>query len=74
MVQGSGIVNPTGLGRWSGVTLEGKSGLFLSMITVYRVCEGSIRQAPIGSALVREHEYYRQKGEQSPQPRQRVLK
>ena len=60
MVQGHGIVDPTGLGRWSGLTLEGKGGSKLSIITVYRVCEGSVRHAPIGSALVREHEYYRQ--------------
>ncbi len=72
-VQGQGIVDPTGLGRWSGVTLEGKGRNALSIVTAYRVCEGSIRQAPIGSALVREHEFYRNKGEQSPQPRQRIL-
>ena len=72
-VQGSGISDPTGLGRWSGITLEGKGGSTLSLLTVYRVCEGSVRQAPLGSALVREHEYYRRQGEVSPQPRQRIL-
>ena len=72
-VQSHGIVDPTGLGRWSGVTLEGKGGNVLSIVTAYRVCEGSVRHAPIGSALVREHEFYRNKGEKSPQPRQRFL-
>ena len=72
-VHNQGIYDPTGLGRWSGITLEGKGGNVLSIITAYRVCEGSIRQAPIGSAVVREHEFYRNKGEKSPQPRQRFL-
>ena len=45
----------------------------LSIITAYRVCKGSIRQAPVGSAMVREHEFYRNQGEATPQPRQRFL-
>jgi hypothetical protein len=72
-VQGQGIQDPTDLGRWSGITLEGKGGAVLSIITVNRICEGSVRQAPLGSALVREHEYYRQQGEILPQPRNRIL-
>ena len=53
------LSDTTGLGRWSGVTLSGRSGLRLTIITAYRVCSGTPRTASLGSALVREYEYLR---------------
>ena len=68
------LSDTTGLGRWSGVTLSGRNGLRLSIITAYRVCSGTPRTAPLGSALVREYEYLRSQP-QTPiiTPRQSIL-
>lgn len=41
MAYGNEIVDPTGLGRWSGTTICGKDNKQLSVITAYRVCPGS---------------------------------
>lgn len=60
MSHGGHIIDPTGLGRWSGHTLQGKSNSFLSIITAYRVCSGSIGNSPIGSAFSREYKHLRQ--------------
>ena len=42
-VKGSDITDPAGLGRWSGVSLEGTNSKKLSIITAYRVCSDSPR-------------------------------
>ena len=55
-VSGKDIQDPSGLGRWSGVTLEGNHGQKLSILTTYRVCKGSIKSASLGSAFAREHQ------------------
>ena len=72
-VSGSPITDPTGLGRWSGITLEGRRSQKLSVITAYRTCDGSISTAPHGSTFHREYTYYKDQGEASPQPRRRFL-
>ena len=72
-VQGDALQDPTGLGRWCGMTFEGKGTSFMSVLTAYRVCEGSITNASIGRAHHREYEYFRSKGENAPQPRTRFL-
>ena len=54
-ISGPDIQDPSGLGRWSGVTLSGKYYQHLTIITAYRVCSGSIRTASLGSAFAREH-------------------
>jgi hypothetical protein len=38
---GHDIQDPTGLGRWSGLTFRGKHDNALSIITAYRTCSGS---------------------------------
>jgi hypothetical protein len=58
----NGTVNlsdTSGLGRWSGIPLMGKDQTCLAIITAYRICSGSPRTAPLGSAFLRQHEYYR---------------
>jgi hypothetical protein len=57
-VSGSDIQDSSGLGRWCGVTLSGKSSQRLTIITAYRVCSGSIRTASLGSAFAREHQFF----------------
>lgn len=37
-VQNPLLLDPTGLGRWCGMTFEGKAGRMFSVITGYRVC------------------------------------
>ena len=74
-VHGGNIIDDTGLGRWSGVTLIGKESQKLSIITAYRVCSGSIRSAPLGSSFAREYEYFRaSQSLQSPNPRRLFLR
>ena len=74
-VHGPGIVDPSGLGRWTGATLTGSEGQQLSIITAYRVCSGSIRSAPIGSAFAREYEFFRSSQSlQAPNPRRLFLR
>ena len=70
---GNSIQDPTGLGRWSGFTLEGKKAQHLSVITAYRVCETAISISTMGSAYHREYHYYQEKGDIRPQPRKRFL-
>ena len=58
-ILGSDIVDPTGLGRWSGITLRGKHDNVLHIISAYRTCDGSRQTASLGSTYHREAEYYR---------------
>lgn len=53
------LQDPTGLGRWSGISFMGCDNSCLSIITAYRVCSGSPRTAPLGSAFLREYDYFR---------------
>ena len=71
---GSLIMDPTGLGRWSGVSIRGTESRFLSIITAYRPCNGTIRTAPIGSTFNREYEYHKSNGINGPRPRQIFLR
>jgi hypothetical protein len=73
MVQGEPITDPSGLGRWSGLTLRGKNNSHLSVITAYRVCKGSMQTSPIGSSFACEYEYHQLQGEKCPQPRKQLL-
>ena len=59
-IHGSNIVDPSGLGRWSGVTLCGSNAQKLTIITGYIVCSGSIKTAPLGSAFAREYNHFQQ--------------
>jgi hypothetical protein len=57
-VCGSDILDATGLGRWSGLTLSGLDGKKLAIITAYWVCSGSPKTEPIGSSFLREYEFF----------------
>ncbi|KAI2508454.1 hypothetical protein MHU86_5981 [Fragilaria crotonensis] len=72
-VAGPNIIDPTGLGRWSGVTLEGTQSRKLSIITAYRVCQGSPQSAPLGSSFLREYEFFRERTGTSVNPRRQFL-
>jgi hypothetical protein len=72
-VGGSDILDATGLGRWSGITLEGSDGKKISIITAYRVCSGSPQTAPIGSSFLREYEFFRENKYNSLNPRRLFL-
>lgn len=62
-IHGLPINDPTGLGRWSGITFQGKLGTLITMITGYRTCSGSIRTSPLGSTFIREHTHFQKIGE-----------
>ena len=64
----------TGLGRWHGVTISGKHGQKLTILTAYRVCAGSVKTATMGSAYYREHEYFSQQNYKSVNPRRLFLR
>jgi hypothetical protein len=68
MAYGNDISDPTGLGRWSGQTFCGKDQKVFSVITVYRVCKGTIANSNIGSAFSREYEHFRSKNMKAPPP------
>ena len=70
---GQNIVDSTGLGRWSGVTIEGTGGCRLSIKTAYRVCNGSPSTAPLGSSFLREYEFLRSIKANSLNPRRQLL-
>ena len=72
-VCGGNIVDETGLARWSGITLEGTAGRKLSIIAAYRVCSGSPATAPLGSAFLREYEYFRERNYSIINPRRNFL-
>ena len=74
LANSNAIQDPTGLGRWSGMTFRGKDDTNLSIITLYRVCRGSITTAPIGSSFNREFNYFRDRQEHSLNPRTHVLR
>jgi hypothetical protein len=57
MALGDDIRDPTGLGRWSGQTYRAKDYKVFTVITVYRVCTGSIATLSVGSAFSREYEH-----------------
>jgi endonuclease/exonuclease/phosphatase family metal-dependent hydrolase len=66
---GPPIRDPTGLGRWCGITIRGKHGNLLTIITAYRVCNGHIHTAPLGSSFAREYVFLKQSGDSRPNPR-----
>jgi hypothetical protein len=75
-VFGSDIQDQTGLGRWSGMSLRGKHGNILSVITAYRTCAGSRQSASLGSTFHREADYFKWRTEggcNPPNPRQMFL-
>ncbi len=72
-IHGIHITDETGLGRWSGLTFQGKLGTELTMITGYRTCNGSIKTSPLGSTYIREYTYFKNKGEKTPNPRKHFI-
>ena len=70
---GKDIQDPTGLGRWSGLTIRGKHDNVLSILTAYRTCNGSRHTAPLGSVFHRETEFFRHGTSGESNPRQRFL-
>jgi hypothetical protein len=69
-VQKDIISDPTGLGRWAGLTISGKHGKAVSIISGYRTCQGSINTSGINTTFHREYEFYRENGVQNPRPRE----
>jgi hypothetical protein len=66
---GDPLIDPTGLGRWSGLTFAGKGDTKLSVLTAYRSCSGSVASSSLGSTYTREYEFFQNQGIQSPNPR-----
>jgi hypothetical protein len=65
--------DPSGLGRWSSITLRGKEDHILTIFTAYRVCKGYIQSSPVGSSFSREYVHHKQNGHPNPQPRKTFL-
>lgn len=70
---GNNIEDPTGLGRWSGISFRGKEKYILTVITAYRTCGGSVRTALLGSTYSRKYNYFRNQGYKQPNPRRLFL-
>ena len=73
-VSGFDIQDPSGLGRWSGVTLAGRYNQYLTILTAYRVCSNSIRNASLGSAFAREYHHFAADTGQTVNPRRLFLR
>ncbi|KAI2498315.1 hypothetical protein MHU86_16185 [Fragilaria crotonensis] len=67
------LVDNTGLGRWSGVSFMGRDNTRLTIITAYRVCSGSPRTAPLGSAFLREYNHFLTQNKGHNNPRREFL-
>jgi hypothetical protein len=67
------VTDPSGLGRWSGISLRGRDNSILTIITAYRICSGSPRTAPLGSAFLREYEHFRNRSSGPTNPRRAFL-
>ena len=63
------IIDPTGLGRWNGVTLRGPDSGLTTIITGYRVCAGSKKSSSLGSAYSREHDFLKSRNNSPSHPR-----
>ena len=70
---GDPLLDPSGLGRWSGLTFQGKDQTRVSIITAYRTCTGNIKTSSMGSTFVREYEFFRSQGVKAPNPRQQFF-
>jgi hypothetical protein len=73
-IQGKSLSDPTGLGRWSGITFSGSKAQQLTLITAYRVCSGSIRSVPLGSSFAREYNHFHSSAKHSVNPRRLFLR
>ena len=67
------LTDPTGMGRWCGMTVRGLNGNHLSVITAYRVCRGTVSSDNVGSSFNREFCYLRETGHKNPTPRTHFL-
>jgi hypothetical protein len=65
--------DPSGLGRWSGLTFRGKKGQYFTVLTGYRTCRGSIASASLGSTYHREYSSIKATGTKKPDPRKAFL-
>ena len=66
--------NPSGLGQWSTITLRGQGDRLFTILTAYRVCQGNIQSAPVGSSFSREYVHHKNNGTSKPQPRKIFIK
>jgi hypothetical protein len=66
-------IDPTGLGRWSGITLELPQSKRFTLITAYRVCSGSPSSSSLGSSFIREYEFLRKQQPPCLNPRRQFL-
>jgi hypothetical protein len=67
------IEDPSGLGRWTGITVTGKQERKISMIVGYRCCKGTIKAAGLGTTYHREYAYLSSIKVKSPNPRKAYL-
>ncbi|KAI2501850.1 hypothetical protein MHU86_12615 [Fragilaria crotonensis] len=66
----SNLQDPSGLGRWSGLTFRGKQSQYFTVLTGYRTCRGSISSSSLGSTYHREYSFMKANGNKQPDPRQ----
>ena len=65
--------DPSGMGRWSYMVLEGKTGKELLVITVYRVSQVSMPQLWEGTTYHQEHMIMSKTGYINPNPRKQFI-
>ena len=65
--------DPSGMGRWSYMVLEGKNGKELLVITAYRVSQVSMPQHGEGTTYHQEHMIMSKTGNINPNPRKQFI-
>jgi len=67
--------DPTGLGRWSYITIKGKDNIKLTIICGYRCCKGQkIENVGTTTAYFQQYGFLRQKGVKNSNPQGQFLK
>ena len=65
--------DPSGMGRWSYMGLEGKTGKELLVLTAYRVSQVSMPQHGEGTTYHQEHMITSKTGNTNPNPRKHFI-
>ncbi len=63
------LLDPSGLGGWSGLPFRGKQSQYFTVLTGYRTCRGSIASSSLGSTFHCVYTHIKATGNKHPDPR-----
>ena len=65
--------DPSGMGRWASVTMQGRKEKKLTIITAYRVCAQNEQHAGEQTAYMQQYGLMRAQGTKNPNPREQMV-